>query len=192
MQNIQQLLTFIVEIEKLKGVERKTRPVGLQRLENSAEHSWHVCLAALVLQEYANEPVDIQRVLKMLLIHDLGEVDAGDVIVYAAETAAQKAREAEGVKRVLGLLPESQAEHYLELWQEFEKGETAEAKYAKAIDRLPPLLHNLHGEGHSWKEHRISKERVFGLNSRISEGSNALWQALQPMLQQAVEDGHLK
>jgi putative hydrolase of HD superfamily len=110
VKEIAQILAFVVEIEKLKDVHRKTRPVGLERVENSAEHSWHVCLSALMLKDYADEPVDIDRVIRMLLIHDLGEIDAGDTIIYQSETAENKAAEAAGVARLLGILPDGQRE----------------------------------------------------------------------------------
>jgi len=192
MNDIEKTLRFIVEIEKLKDVQRKTRPVGLNRYENSAEHSWHVCLAALMLKESANAPVNIDRVIKMLLIHDLGEIDAGDTIIYASETPELKAQEEAGLKRLFDLLPEGQVAEYLPLWQEFEAGETADAKFAKAIDRVPPLLHNLEGEGHSWKDNNVPKEKVLALNSRIAEGSSALWSVMEKRLNQAVSDGILK
>ena len=193
MEQIEQILSFMVEIEKLKNVLRKTRPVGLDRFENSAEHSWHVCISALMLKDYANQAIDIDRVIRMLLIHDLGEIDAGDTIVYASDNKETHAKEAAGIKRILGLLPDNKGQEYIELWDEFEAGETAESQYAKAIDRVPPLLHNLHGKGLSWKENKVSKEKVFALNSeRISKGSQALWKAMDKKLNQAVESGILK
>jgi putative hydrolase of HD superfamily len=192
LEEIQQVLDFIVEIEKLKNVHRKTRPVGLERYENSAEHSWHVCLSALMLKDYANDDINIDRVIRMLLIHDLGEIDAGDTIIYASETPEQKDREAAGVKRLLDLLPAGKSEQYMALWYEFEAGETADAKYARAIDRVPPLLHNLFGNGHSWSEHNVPKEKVLALNSRIELGSKALWRLLKDKLENAVSQGILK
>ncbi len=192
IDGIKQTLDFIVEIEKLKDVYRQTRPVGLERYENSAEHSWHVCLSALMLKDYANDAIDIDRVIKMLLIHDLGEIDAGDTIIYASETQAIKDEEAAGIKRVLEILPEGKQEEYMTLWYEFEAGETPDSKYAKAIDRVPPILHNLHGEGHSWKKHNIPKEKVFSVNKRIAKGSEKLWEVIEDKLQQAVENGVLK
>lgn len=192
MKEIQQVLDFIVEIEKLKNVHRKTRPVGLERYENSAEHSWHVCLSALMLKDYANDNINIDRVIRMLLIHDLGEIDAGDTIIYASETPEQKDREAAGVKRLLDLLPAGKSEQYMALWYEFEAGETADAKYARAIDRVPPLLHNLFGNGHSWSEHNVPKEKVLALNSRIELGSKTLWNLLKDKLENAVSQGILK
>ena len=192
MKQIEDILSFVVEIEKLKNVNRKTKPVGLDRYENSAEHSWHICLTALMLKDYANERIDINRVIQMLLIHDLGEIDAGDTIIYASQNSKVKDEEAAGVKRILGMLPKDKADEYFELWHEFEAGETADAAYAKAIDRVPPLLHNLHGNGHSWKTHQVSKEMVFDLNGEhISKGSEALWSVMESKLEKAVDDGLL-
>ncbi len=188
---IQEVLDFIVEIEKLKDVHRKTKPVGLERYENSAEHSWHVCISALMLKDYANEAINIDRVIKMLLIHDLGEIDAGDTIIYASETKELKQKEENGVKRLLDILPKGETNKYLSLWHEFELGESADAKFAKAIDRVPPLLHNIYGGGHSWKDNNVPKEKVFDLNSRIAKGSNELWDILKNKLNKAVDDGIL-
>ena len=192
MEEIEQIFSFIIEIEKLKDVHRKTKPVGLERYENSAEHSWHVCLCALMLKEHANEDINIDRVIKMLLIHDLGEIDAGDTIIYKSETKELKEAEAAGVKRVLGFLPAEKQEEYMTLWYEFETGATPESKYAKAIDRIPPLLHNLHGNGHSWNTHNIPKEKVFSVNSKIKEGSESVWGFIETKLNEAVYKGILK
>lgn len=192
LNEVTQVLDFMVEIEKLKGVIRKTKPVGLDRYENSAEHSWHVCLSALMLHHYADEPIAIDRVIKMLLIHDLGEIDAGDTIIYASETDEQKSQEYLGIKRVLALLPNHVAEGFLELWQEFEAGETPDAKFAKAVDRIPPLLHNLHGDGHSWKKHNVKKEKILAFNgARIGTASQSIWQALETQLKQGFDAGML-
>ncbi|NVK39885.1 MAG: HD domain-containing protein [Oceanospirillaceae bacterium] len=192
MKEIARILEFIVEIEKLKDVHRKTRPVGLERVENSAEHSWHVCLAALMLKDHADQPVDIDRVIRMLLIHDLGEIDAGDTIIYQSETAENKAAEAAGVARVLGMLPGGKGDEYLALWHEFEAGETADSRYARAIDRVPPLLHNLHAEGESWRRNRVPKDKVFEINARIGQGSHALWDEIRSRLDEAVGKGWLE
>ncbi|MAO68974.1 MULTISPECIES: HD domain-containing protein [Idiomarina] len=192
MKQIEEILNFIVEIEKLKGVQRKTKPVGFERYENSAEHSWHVCLSALMLKDFANEPVNIERVIKMLLIHDLGEIDAGDTIIYASETNELKGEEATAIKRILSILPDGMEDELMELWYEFEAGETADSKFAKAVDRVPPLLHNIHGDGHSWKAHGITKDKVFSVNQRIENGSEALWSVMRNKLETAVDDGILK
>ena len=191
MKEIEGILDLIVEVEKLKSVIRKTKPVGLNRYENSAEHSWHVSLLALLLKDYANESIDIDKVIRMLLIHDLGEIDGGDKIIYSSETSEQKEIEANGLRRLLSKLEEEKAAEYFNLWQEFEAGETPESKYAKSIDRIPPLLHNLHGNGHSWKDNNISSERVFDVNSRIEKGSRAVWEVIRIKLENAKADGIL-
>jgi len=188
MNNLEKIITFIVEIEQLKDVLRKTKPVGLDRYENSAEHSWHVCLSALLLKEYANEVVDIDKVIKMLLIHDLGEIDAGDTVFYHANRPGVKEAEEIGIKRILGTLPNELADNYFQLWQEFESGKTAESKFARAVDRIPPLLHNIHGQGHSWKKFNISKEKVLTLNSQIiATGSTSLWKIMEAKIEDAFE-----
>ncbi len=192
MKEIEKIFNFIVEIEKLKNVHRKTKPVGLERFENSAEHSWHVCLCALMFKDYANENININRVIKMLLIHDLGEIDAGDTIIYKSETPEVKEAETKGVKRVFALLPAEIKDEYLALWYEFEAGETPDSKYAKAIDRIPPLLHNIHGNGHSWNTHNITKEKVFSVNSKIKEASASIWQSIEAKLNEAISKGDLK
>lgn len=138
---IENILEFMIEIEKLKDVHRKTRPVGLERYENSAEHSWHVCLSALMLKDYSNEPINIDRVIRMLLIHDLGEIDAGDTIIYASETKELKEQEEAGLKRILDILPEGKADEYLTLWREFESNESFDAKYANTQRLLIECLH---------------------------------------------------
>ena len=192
LKEVTQILDFMVEIEKLKGVLRKSRPVGLKRHENSGEHSWHVCISALMLKDYADEAINIDRVIKMLLIHDLGEIDAGDKIVYESETVEQKNKEWSGVKRVLDMLPNRQGEEYLALWEEFELGESADAKYAKAIDRIPPLLHNINDDGYGWKKHNIPKEKVLNFNQqRILAGGKKIWEGVEAKLQQAIVDGIL-
>ncbi|MEZ8610370.1 HD domain-containing protein [Vibrio sp. 10N.222.51.C8] len=193
MEEIKGILQFMVEIEQLKDVHRQTKPVGLGRYENSAEHSWHVCLSALMLKDYANEEIDITRVMKMLLIHDLGEIDAGDTIIYASETEENKLKERNCVERLLKSLPSHSRSEYLDLWLEFEAGESPEARFGKAIDRVPPLLHNIHGGGHSWKKHNISKDKVLTFNGeRISKGSRALWKELEVQLEGAADKGLLK
>ncbi len=193
MQAIEQTLAFIVEIEKLKRVLRKTKPVGLDRYENSAEHSWHVCMTAMLLKDYSNQDIDINRVIRMLLIHDLGEIDAGDTIVYESQSAEVKAQELKGIQRLFDLLPNDKAEEFISLWQEFEAGETPDAAYAKAVDRVPPLLHNIYGDGHSWKKHKVPKEKVFDLNRKhISKGSQQLWDSIEEKLEHAVAAGILK
>lgn len=145
-----------------------------------------------MLKDYANEEINIDRVIKMLLIHDLGEIDAGDTIIYTSEAQQNKQEEAAGLERIMKILPDGKAEEYVALWHEFEAGETADAKYAKAIDRVPSLLHNLHGNGHSWRDNNIPKEQVFAVNNRIAKGSEKLWRVIEAKLEQAVKSGLLK
>ena len=188
--SIAAIVAFIMETDKLKAVIRKTRPQGLQRYENSAEHSWQVALAALALQKYASRPVDINRVLRMLLVHDLGEIDVGDVIVYAANDPAHLAAERQGVARILGLLPDNMGDEYLALWDEFEAAETADAQFAKAMDRALPLMHNLYDGGHSWRQNGIQKHQVDAINKpKIIKGCPALWEFIEPVLAKAEADG---
>lgn len=192
MHDIESVIGFLIEIDKLKNVYRKSKLVGSHRYENSAEHSWHVCLAALMLKDYASESIDINRVIKMLLIHDLCEIDAGDTIIYASQTREQKEKEEAGMKRILGFLSKEDQEMYLALWQEFEEGQTADAKYAKAMDRVIPLLQNINNNGDTWKENDIRKEQVLEINSRIAYGSSILWDIMKSKIEEAIAKGILK
>ncbi|MDH5231755.1 MAG: HD domain-containing protein [Gammaproteobacteria bacterium] len=191
MQTLQSIIQFIIEIEKLKQVSRKTQPIGLTRFENSAEHSWQVCLCALMLGEYANEKVDVNKVIKMLLLHDLGEIDAGDTLFYASSQPSTARDEKNGFRRIIQYLPSPLADECLSLYEEFEQVQTAEARFAKAIDRLPPLLQNLLGQGHSWRQHDISADTILQANALIGEGSMDLWQYLKSELNEAFAAGIL-
>lgn len=193
-ERLEKQLALIVEIDQLKAVLRKTRVKSDgSRLENSAEHSWQVALMALLLQEHANEAVDVAKVVKMLLIHDVVEIDAGDTFVYDLDAAKQQHdKELKAAERLFGILPDDQRKELLALWLEFEAGETAEARYGKALDRMLPMLLNYHNEGQSWKEHGISVEQALTVNRKIEKGSTLLWQKVQAMLAEAVEKGWLK
>ncbi|MEZ5449550.1 MAG: HD domain-containing protein [Thiolinea sp.] len=189
---MQALIDFILELDKLKTVTRKSRPLGLSRAENSAEHSWQIAMLAWQLQPYATEPVNIDRVIKMLLVHDIGEIDTGDVIVYAEhfDWAQHKQEELAAVKRIFGLLPDGQGSELLSLWQEFEDNQTAEARFANAADRAMPALLNLANNGQSWVENGISHARVVGRIARpISEGCPALWAYMEAKLKAAQAAG---
>ena len=145
-----------------------------------------------MLRDHADEDIDIDRVIRMLLIHDLGEIDAGDKVVYQSEGTDQKGEELRGVERVLDYLPNAMKSEFVDLWLEFEAGETADSRYARAIDRVPPLLHNLNDEGYTWKMHGIRKEQVLDLNARIGLGSKALWSAVETRLQKGIDEGILQ
>jgi putative hydrolase of HD superfamily len=188
---MQQIVDFILELDKLKGVTRKTRPLGLDRQENSAEHSWQIAMLAASLAPYAPEPVDMNRVIAMLLVHDIGEIDTGDTIVYATEGwEERKAAELAAVKRIFGLLPAAQGEAFLALWQEFEAAESAESRFAHAADRAMPVLLNLANNGQSWRENGISYQRVVGrIREPIETGCPALWAYLAERLAYAETQG---
>ncbi len=188
---MQQIIDFILELDKLKGVTRKTRPLGLTRQENSAEHSWQIAMLAASLAHHAASPIDINHVVRMLLVHDIGEIDTGDTLVYAeGDWEARKAAELAAVNRIFGLLPESQGAAFLALWQEFERGETPEARFAHAVDRAMPVLLNLANHGQSWRENGVSHERVVRrIAAPIKAGCPALWDYLEGRLEEARQKG---
>jgi putative hydrolase of HD superfamily len=180
---------FILEVDKLKEIFRQTLCTQSRRPENDAEHSWHLCLAAIVLAEHANEPrLDMLRVLKMLILHDLVEIDAGDTFAYdTARMAGQHEREALAADRIFGLLPGAQAAEFRALWDEFEDRRTPESRYAAAIDRFQPCLLNCNTEGAAWRRHGVTQDRVVARNSHIAEGSAALWEETSRMIAKAFE-----
>ena len=178
---------FVVEMDKLKRILRHTILTDRSREETSAEHSWHLGVTALILSEYAESEVDLLRVLKMVLIHDLVEIDAGDTYCYdQVETQDQEERAAD---RLFGLLPEDQAQELRGLWEEFEARKTPEARFAVALDRLQPILQNYHTEGAMWKKNRISRGQVVARNQPIEDGSPALWDYVVYLLDDAVKKG---
>ncbi len=179
------IVEFILELDKLKGVTRKTRPLGLERYENSAEHSWQIALLAASLAHHAASPVDVDRVIRMLLVHDIGEIDTGDTMVYTeGGWEERKAAEAAAARRIFGLLPESQGGGFVALWQEFEDAATPEARFAHAVDRAMPVLLNLANAGQSWRENGISHARVVGrVAAPIRDGCPALWEYLETRLE---------
>lgn len=188
-----QVIQFLMEIDKLKNVQRRTKVLGSQRQENSAEHSWHFAIAALSLAPYAGAEVDIQRVIQMALLHDIVEIDTGDVMVYdLAARAAVHDREVAAAKRLFGLLPEPQRTLFTALWQEYEDGESADARFALMLDRCMPMLMNLHNEGQSWVENGISLDQVLARNTMIADIQPELWQHLLQHLQDAQRKGWLK
>jgi len=179
---------FLVETEKLKGILRKTSPIHIERYENSAEHSWTLALMAMVLAEHTDEKLDVMRVLQMLLVHDLVEVDAGDTFCYDLAANATKAdRERCAAERLFGLLPEDQEREFRQLWEEFEARESGEARFANALDRLLPLLQNFHNGGGSWREFGISVERALERQQPIAEASTALWEYARSIFEEAQE-----
>lgn len=188
-----QTIQFLMEIDKLKSVQRRTKVMGTQRQENSAEHSWHFAIAALSLAPYARDEVDIQRVIQMALLHDIVEIDAGDVMVYdLAARAAIHDQEVAAAKRLFGILPEPQRGVFTALWQEYEAGESADARFALVLDRCMPMLMNLHNGGQSWVENDISLQQVLDRNTMIADIHPELWHYLEQHLQDAQRKGWLK
>ena len=181
---MQQIINFVLELDKLKTITRKTRLLSNDRYENSAEHSWQIAMFASSLAHYAATPVDVNRVIAMLLVHDIGEIDTGDTIAYAiGGWTERKAAELAAVTRIFGLLPEKQRDGYLALWREFEAGETAESRFANAADRAMPVLLNLANNGQSWRENGITYERVVArVSAQIRSGCPALWDYLEVRL----------
>lgn len=187
-------IEFILEVDKLKEIFRQTINTQSRRAENDAEHSWHLCLCVLVLAEHANHPsLDVLRVLKMLIVHDLVEIDAGDTFAYdTAAMAGQHEREARAANRIFGLLPSDQASAFRALWDEFEEKQTPEAKFATAVDRFQPMLLNCCTEGAAWNRHGVTQDRVIARNRHIADGCAELWRYAEHMVQVAVDAGHLK
>ena len=191
-QRLARQIEFIVECDKLKEIFRQTINSKSRRAENDAEHSWAFCLCVLVLAEHANEPIDVMRVMKMAIVHDLVEIDAGDTFAYDLAAAAnQHAREALAADRIFGLLPADQAKEFRALWDEFEARTTPEAKFAHACDRFQPMLLNARTEGGSWRAHGITHDKAQRRGAPVADGSTALWGKIEEMLREAVAAGHL-
>lgn len=190
IKKIKQQLDFIIEIDKVKSIFRKSKIFDGSRHENDAEHSWTICMMAIIMQEHANFEVDITKVLHMLLIHDIVEIDAGDVFLYAEDRADVHEKEEAAAKRIFGILPEDQAEHFINIWQEFEARETKEAKYAAVFDRLEPVLQNAAHGGGTWKEFGVPKEMVLEKTKHIQEGSEAIWKYFQELIEECDTKGY--
>lgn len=185
-------IAFIIELDKLKTILRQTLLVDSSRRENDAEHSWHIATMAFVLAEYADEPVDVGRVAKMLLIHDVVEIDAGDTFIHDEAGHSDKdAREQAAATRLYGLLPADQAAELTELWQEFEARDSADARFAHSLDRLQPLLHNFETEGGTWKPNAVTADKVRKLLPRIEGGSKRLADYARTLIAEAVARGYL-
>lgn len=183
---------FIVEIDRLKHILRQTLVMDGSRRENDAEHSWHIAVMVMVLAEYAATDVSVARVLRMLLIHDLVEIDAGDTFVYdAAGLRDQAERERRAADRIFGLLPSDQGAELRALWDEFEERRTPDALFARAIDVMQPLLHNYHTQGGTWRQHGVTPDRVRARKSAIAAASPRLWDYARHVIEDAVRRGYL-
>ncbi|MBI4472840.1 MAG: HD domain-containing protein [Acidobacteria bacterium] len=191
-KRFEQQINFLLEIDKLKSVLRRTYLIAEDRHENTAEHSWHLAMMAMLLAEYANEPIVTARVIMMVLVQDIVEIDAGDTYFYDAAGALDKAeRERRAADRLFAVLPEDQGRELRELWEELESGQTPESRFASALDRFIPQLHNYYTQGKSWKEHGVTAERVLERNASMAGGSTKLWEWTRALLDDAVEKGFL-
>lgn len=186
-------IQFIKEIDKIKYIQRRTCLLNSDRPENDAEHSWHLALMAIALSEHANKPVDILKVIKMVLIHDIVEIDSGDVFVYDKSKSHKNTEEEfAAAKRIFGLLPENQAKELIDLWKEFEDGETDDAKFAKSLDKLEPLLQNFSNNGGTWDKYNVTYNEVYTQKKSINKGSDTLWEYAESLLNESVDKGILK
>jgi len=191
-ERLKKQLDFILEADKVKNIMRQTYLADGKRKENDAEHSWHLALMAVLLKEYAPEEVDLSKVIPMVLIHDLVEIDAGDTYAYdAVGGATQHTREEAAAQRIYGLLPEDQGKWLYDLWEEFEAYKTPEAKYAHLLDNFQPLLLNDASGGKSWEEHGVHRSQVYKRNERIPETSEIIWEQMKEIIQKHIEQGHL-
>ena len=191
-ERLKKQLEFALEIDKEKNITRQTHLSGQGRAENDAEHAWHMAIVAYLLAEYSNEPVDIKRVMIMCLIHDIVEIDAGDTYAYDTEgKVTQKEREDAAAKRIYSLLPEDQAAELMSIFREFEEGESAEAKFARAMDNLQPLILNDSNGGSDWVAHGVKAQQVYGRQERTKEGSEELYDVTDRILKKYIQKGIL-
>lgn len=190
LERMARQIAFLVEVDRLKEVLRQTMVLQSRRRENTAEHSWHVALLAMTLHEYANEPVDLLHVIKMLLVHDIVEIDAGDTFAFGDQSHKAVDEEAAAL-RIFGLLPADQREEYTRLWHEFDARQTPESRFANAMDRLMPALHNYYGEGGTWYMHNVTWDQVLGRMTPIGDGSRTLFAWLYPLLEDALNRGDI-
>ena len=192
-ERLKKQLDFILEIDKEKNIFRQTHLSGHGRNENDAEHAWHMALMAYLLREYSNEPVDITRVMLMCLIHDVVEIDAGDTYAYDPEgLKTQKAREDAAKERIYSLLPPDQKEELTALFDEFEACETAESRFAHAMDNLQPLMLNNSNGGSDWREHDVCAEQVYGRQTKTRQGSETLFEVTDKIIQANIAAGNIK
>ncbi|MBD5097863.1 MAG: HD domain-containing protein [Lachnospiraceae bacterium] len=192
-ERLKKQLAFILELDKIKKIGRQTYLSDASRKENDAEHSWHLAIMAVLLAEQANEKIDVLKTVTMVLIHDVVEIDAGDTYAYdSAGNESKREREERAADRIFNILPPDQANYMRALWEEFEAGETAEAKFACTLDHVQPLLLNDASAGLSWREHEIKKSQVMKRNEKTGEGSEALWEYARELIQKNTELGNLK
>lgn len=193
MERIEQQAAFAVEIDKVKNIFRQTWLADGSRKENDAEHAWHAALMAVLLAEYSNEPIDILKVVKMLLLHDLVEIDAGDSYAYdeAAQATAHE-REQKAADRIFGMLPKDQGQEFRGLWDEFEEYETPEARFAHVMDNFQPLLLNDAADGKGWKEHQVKRANIEKRNRKTSKGSKRINEYIEQIIDRNIKKGNIE
>lgn len=192
MTDFEKQIQFIMELDKIKKIGRQTYLSDASRKENDAEHSWHLALMAFVLADYSNEPIDVLKTMKMVLLHDVIEIDAGDTYAYDTEAnKTKRERELKAADRIFGLLPEAQKSEYRGLWDEFEAMETPESKFANMLDKVQPLLLNDASGGKSWAEHGVQISQVLKRDERVHEGSEEIWAYAKSILDKNVKNGRL-
>ena len=190
--NLLKQVSFIKEIDKLKYIQRKTKLFNSDRPENDAEHSWHLAMMTIVLAEHSDKPIDILKVLKMVLIHDIVEIDAGDTFIYdSIKNHTNTDEELIAAKRIFGLLPTQQGEEFIAIWEEFEEGLTDEAKFAKSMDRFEPLLQNTSNNGGTWAEFNVPYQKVYDKKIAIKHGSTTIWNYAENLINESVDKGFL-
>lgn len=192
-ENLLKQIEFIKEIDKIKYIQRRTKLFNSDRNENDAEHSWHLAMMAIVLNEYSDAKIDILKVIKMVLIHDIVEIDAGDTFIYDQNKNHENTdEELKAAERIFGILPEKQAKEFIEIWKEFEDGISNEAKFARSMDRLEPLLQNTSNNGGTWKEYGVKYQTVYDKKKAIQNGSSELWKYAEKLIDESVEKGILE
>jgi putative hydrolase of HD superfamily len=191
-EKLEKQLQFIVEIDKVKNIFRQSKLFHENRFENDAEHSWTICIMALMLKEYSNFSVNIEKVISMLLIHDIVEIDAGDTFLYSGNRNNAYEEEAKSAERIFGLLEKEQKDYFIKIWNEFEERKTNEAKFSAVFDRLEPIIQNYISEGYTWKKYNITYEMVLEKNKHIKEGSEEIWGFVLKLMEKAVEKGYIK
>ena len=192
-ENLLKQINFIKEIDKLKYIQRRTKLFNSNRPENDAEHSWHLAMMTIVLAEHSNQPIDVLKVLKMVLIHEIVEIDSGDIFIYdTVKNHDNTEEELKAAKRIFGLLPAEQAEEFIAIWEEFEAGISSEAKFAKTMDRFEPLLQNVSNNGGTWAEFNVPYQKVYEKKKTMKDGSATIWHYAENLINESVEKGILK
>lgn len=193
MNRLEQQIQFLMELDKLKSVKRQTYLANGDRQENDAEHSWHLALMCMLLDEYSNAPIDKLKVMEMVLIHDVVEIDAGDTYAYDPEgNRTKRERELQAAERIFYLLPEDQAKRLRQLWDEFEEGQTPEAKFANSLDKIQPILLNDASGGRAWIEHQVRENQIQNRNVDTPKGSEALWAYAEKLIDENIKQGNIR